>query len=201
MAQAIEGVLSAPVLDQTMRLFWAKGYTQTPIEEIVAVTGFNRAAIYGRFGGKRALFLAMLERYRERVTARLLDPLRDQEHGLEAIAAFFRQLADIPELTEQSLGCMLVTTASDRGNLDASASTLVAGYLDELTALICAALDDARKQGRLSPVVNVAVSADFLAGNVLGLMTLARWPAQKQAFGNQIDEILRYLHSLEKEQS
>lgn len=121
MPNAIERVLSEPVLDKTMRLFWANGYAQTPIEEIVAVTGFNRAAIYNRFGGKRGLFLAMLERYRHQVTARLLDPLRRSEDGLDAIAAFYRQLGETPELTEHSLGCLLVTTAADQANLDAPA--------------------------------------------------------------------------------
>lgn len=198
MAHAIERVLSEPVLDKTMRLFWARGYAQTPIEEIVAVTGFNRAAIYNRFGGKRGLFLAMLERYRDQVTARLLDPLRAHEEGLGAIEAFFRQLASMPELTQQSLGCMLVTTASDQGNLDAPASRLVSDYLEELTALMRTALDQARAQGRLHSAVDADASADFLVGNVLGLITLSRWPGPKDAFHHQASEILNYLHHLEK---
>lgn len=199
MAQAIERVLSEPVLDQTMRLFWARGYAQTPIEEIVAVTGFNRAAIYDRFGGKRSLFLAMLERYRERITARVLDPLRRHEEGLAAIEAFFRQLTGMPELTRQSLGCMLVATASDRGSLDAAAATVIKGYLDELRALIRAALDAARSQGQLDRAVDVDVVADFLVGNVLGLMTLSRWPAPPTAFHHQVREMLRYLTRLKGE--
>jgi len=198
MAQAIERVLSESVLDQTMRLFWARGYAQTPIEEIVAVTGFNRAAIYNRFGGKRGLFLAMLERYRDRVTARLLEPLRAQDDGLDALEAFFRRLASVPELTQQSLGCMLVATASDQSSLDEPASALVTDYLDELTTLIRAALDTARGQGQLQSAVNIEASADFLVGNVLGLMTLARWLAPQAAFHNQIREVLRYLTCLKK---
>jgi|AntDeeMinimDraft_5_1070356.scaffolds.fasta_scaffold08664_2 TetR/AcrR family transcriptional repressor of nem operon len=198
MANAIERVLSEPVLDKTMRLFWARGYTQVPIEEIVTITGFNRAAIYNRFGGKRGLFLAMLERYRDQVTIPLLDPLRAHEEGIEAIKAFFQRVSESPELTRQSLGCMLVATASDQGNLDAPASTLVTGYLEELTALMRAALDDARQQGQLHAAVDVDASADFLAGNVLGLMTLSRWPAPQNVFQNQVREILCYLNRLKK---
>lgn len=197
MAQVIERVLSEPVLEQTMRLFWARGYAQTPIEEIVAVTGFNRAAIYGRFGGKRPLFLAMLVRYRAQVTARVLDPLRRPEEGLAAIETFFNQLVDMPELTEQSLGCMLVATASDRSSLDAAAAQVVQDYLDELKALIRAALDAARARGRLHRAVDVDVSADFLVGNVLGLMTLSRSSASPTVFTHQVDEVLRYLKQLE----
>ena len=50
-----------------MHLFWRKEYANTPIEDIVDLTGFNRAAIYSRFGGKQGLFLAMLTRYRDQV--------------------------------------------------------------------------------------------------------------------------------------
>lgn len=198
MAQAIERVLSAPVLDQTMRLFWARGYDQTPIEDIVAVTGFNRAAIYGRFGGKRGLFLAMLERYRDQVTARVLDPLRRREDGLAAIEAFFRQLTVMPELTDQALGCMLVATASDRGSLDTAAAKMVQDYLTELRALIRAALDTDRARGRLNRAVDVEVSADFLVGNVLGLMTLSRWAVPTTMLEHQVGEVLRYLKHLEQ---
>lgn len=198
MAQAIERVLSASVLDRTMRLFWARGYAQTPIEDIVAATGFNRAAIYGRFGGKRRLFLAMLERYRNQVTARLLDPLRRHEEGLSAIEAFFRQLTGVPELSEQSLGCMLVATASDRGGLDAAAARVVQDYLTELRALIRGALDAARIQGLLNRTVDVDASADFLVGNVLGLMTLSRGSVPASMLDHQVGEVLRYLHHLQK---
>lgn len=199
MPQAIERVLSEPVLDQTMRLFWAKGYAQTPIEEIVAVTGFNRAAIYSRFGGKRELFLAMLTRYRDRITDRLFEPLRTHDDGLAAIEAFFRQLSTLPELTQYSMGCLLVATASDQANLDPPASALVADYLNELTELIGAALGRAQDQGRLGAAVDIQTSADFLAIHLLGLMALSRWPSPPQAFHGQIEAILRYLHGLEKD--
>lgn len=201
MPQAIERVLSESVLDQTMRLFWAKGYAQTPIEEIVAVTGFNRAAIYSRFGGKRGLFLAMLARYRRCVTDRMLGPLRAHDDGVVAIEAFFRQLSGSPELTQHSMGCLLVTTASDQVNLDAPASALVADYLDELTRLMGEALGRAGNQGRLRAAVVVRASADFLVTYALGLMALSRWPvpAPAKAFDHQVEEILRYLHGLKND--
>lgn len=198
MSQAIERVLSESVLDQTMRLFWAKGYAQTPIDEIVAVTGFNRAAIYSRFGGKRGLFLAMLARYRERITDRLLEPLRNVDDGLAAIEAFLKRLSTLPELTEQSMGCLLVTTASDRAALDEAASRIVSDYLQELTRLIREALYRARTQSRLPADMNLEAMADFLTGNVLGLMTLTRSPAPAGAFHNQIGVLRHYLRSLEK---
>lgn len=198
MAPAIERVLSESVLDQTMRLFWARGYAQTSIEEIVAVTGFNRAAIYNRFGGKRALFLAMLQRYRAQVTARILAPLREPDGGLQALDAFFGQLTRVPELAQQSSGCMLVATASDKSNLDATASTLVTDYVEELTTLIRAALDTAQARGQIASTVEAGACTDFLVGNVLGLMTPARWPAPQTAFHHQIRELRRYLTHLEK---
>ncbi len=182
-----------------MRLFWARGYSQTPIEEIVAVTGFNRAAIYSRFGGKRGLFLAMLKRYRHRITGRLLAPLRAPNDGIEAVETFFRQLSTSPELTRQSMGCLLVATASDQVNLDAPASAVVTSYLEELAQLMGAALGRAHDQGRLHAAVDVQASADFLVTHVLGLMTLSRWPGSEKTFHNQVGEILRYLRCLEKD--
>ena len=62
-------------LDRAMEVFWANGYYDTSIDELISRTGLHRAAVYERFGSKRGLFEATLRRYRERVVAKLVAPL------------------------------------------------------------------------------------------------------------------------------
>src|SRR3990167_10863057 len=83
MARITQRVLSEEVLDKTMQLFWEKGFFNTSIEEILEVTGFNRAAIYNHFGDKKGLFIAMLQRYRAQITPKLTLPLTNQSRSEE----------------------------------------------------------------------------------------------------------------------
>lgn len=199
MNRITETVLSSAVLDKTMRLFWAKGYGGAPIEEIVEATGFNRAAIYKRFGGKHELFLAMLSRYREHVTGQLLDPLRKSEGGIGALESFFEQFCHMPELTRESMGCMLVASASAASGLDSEVAKIVESYLDELRGLFQQALRQAHQRTELDDRVDIEAVADFLTGNVLGLMTLSRSGASPKAFHHHLDGIVHYIQGLRQE--
>ena len=50
------------VLDRSMREFWAKGYRDTSVGDLVAATGVRPGSLYGAFeGGKRQLFIESLE--------------------------------------------------------------------------------------------------------------------------------------------
>src|SRR5882724_7309750 len=73
--RAVRRSRSEAKLDRTMDVFWERGYYDTSVEELVRRTGLHRAAVYGEFGSKRRLFEASPRRYREKVTAELLEPL------------------------------------------------------------------------------------------------------------------------------
>src|SRR6202522_142366 len=111
MAQVIQRSLSEEVLDKTMNLFWEKGYFNTSIDDITAVTGLNRAALYKYFGGKDKLFLAMLERFRKNITEKVHIPLQTKTNGIEGIATFFTQFLELYESANiGSRGCFLIST-------------------------------------------------------------------------------------------
>ena len=62
-------------LDKAMHLFWAKGYYDTSIRDLVEATGVNYYGLYGTFESKHGLFLAALDRYRAKVTSQIVREL------------------------------------------------------------------------------------------------------------------------------
>jgi len=52
-------------LEDAMKVFWAKGFHGTSMQDLVDELGVNRQSLYDTFGGKHELFEAALERYRE----------------------------------------------------------------------------------------------------------------------------------------
>ena len=67
------------VLDRAMVLFWKRGYEATSIRDLVAATGINRGSIYATFGDKKRLFLAVLDRYGEKIAKPLMAELADPD--------------------------------------------------------------------------------------------------------------------------
>ncbi|MEO0974353.1 MAG: TetR/AcrR family transcriptional regulator, partial [Pseudomonadota bacterium] len=55
--------LRARVIDVATTLFWRHGYDGVSVGDLVEATGANRYALYAEFGDKRAVYLAVLQRY------------------------------------------------------------------------------------------------------------------------------------------
>jgi AcrR family transcriptional regulator len=52
-------------IGQAMHVFWKKGYDGTTLDDLTEATGVSRPSLYAAFGNKEALFLKVLDRYRE----------------------------------------------------------------------------------------------------------------------------------------
>jgi AcrR family transcriptional regulator len=87
----------AALLDEATRLFAARGYTGTSLEDVAAASQVTRGAVYHHFDGKQALFEAVLDAQESRAVARITaaataaDPL---EAALQALDAFLDQCCD-----------------------------------------------------------------------------------------------------------
>ena len=82
----------------------------------MARTGLHRAAIYGTFGNKKRLFEALLTRYRAKVTAERLAPLRSRDAALAEVKQFFGHFrptkvvqSGCPTCVEIAVDCRLDT--------------------------------------------------------------------------------------------
>ena len=67
------------VLDEMMKVFWARGYEATSIDELVKATGLKRGSLYNAFGDKDQMFLAAVNRYRDKAERPLLEILADPD--------------------------------------------------------------------------------------------------------------------------
>ncbi|QGY41453.1 TetR family transcriptional regulator [Pseudodesulfovibrio cashew] len=101
---------SKEALHQAMKLFWHKGYEATSIMDLLKTTGLSKSSLYATFGGKRDLFLAAFDSYRDtrrEEASRVLShsPARD---GIEQ---FYRIILEGAKADEFTNGCMSINQA------------------------------------------------------------------------------------------
>jgi len=195
MSRVIERTVSGEILDKTMRVFWERGYFNTSVDDIIAATGFNKAAIYKYFGGKHELFIAMLKRYREVVTPHLTAALKETHLGLQAIENFFNQFLTLNK-SDTPCGCFLIATASELPSHDQAVSQFIQQFTQALKTLLLNCLTEAKKNHQIKTDHDIKAIANFLVVNIFGLMTLHRSGVRTQTLKHHITTLKQYLNDL-----
>lgn len=196
MGSVIQRSISTEILDKTMHVFWERGYFNTSVDDVIAATGLNKAALYKYFGDKHTLFLAMLQRYRETVTPQFIAPLRESHRGLLAIERFFMQFLNLNSNTIPC-GCFLIATASELPSHDEQVLKFIQAFSCDLRQGLLACLTEAKKTQQLHTKVNIKAVADFLMVNLFGLMTLHRTKVTTNTIKHHLLGVKDYLVSLD----
>ena len=53
------------VIENAMRIFWKKGYSETSIKDLIEATHLQPGSLYAAFTNKKTLFVYSLEKYYE----------------------------------------------------------------------------------------------------------------------------------------
>lgn len=189
-------VLSEEILDKIMLLFWERGYFNTSIDDLIITTGYNRASLYKNFGGKLGLFVAMLQRFRCRVVEEATKPLCDPANGMSGIKQFFQQFTNCDATKMATYGCFLVATASDLPLHDPQVVGIVEEFIQHLRGMFYRNLRWQQAEKILPGDMNPEIIADYLVGNLIGLVTLVRSGADMHMIQNYVQGIMLFLTSL-----
>jgi AcrR family transcriptional regulator len=165
------------VLDRAMRVFWAKGYDGTSLDDLSQAMGIGRPSMYGAFGDKEAVFMRCLERFADTVAA---GPIRflNAPKVREAILAYMRGVANYT-VADSCRGCMVGAVASlvDDDKVREFVVTKVAAS----EAAIAQRLQQAVNEGELPPDFPVKRRARRITNAMLALSARARQGAPLEA--------------------
>lgn len=161
-------------IDGAVDCFWARGYEATSVRDLAAHMGIGGASLYNAYGGKRALFVAALERYANRSSRERIARLEATGRPRQAIEAFLAEIIDRSLKDRARKGCLLVNSALDVAPHDAEIGKVVAGYLEEIRAFFQRNIEAARRARQVPRDIDAAGVAAHLLGILLGIRVLAR---------------------------
>lgn len=180
------------LLDTAMQMFWSRGFELTSISDVVAETGVNRASLYAAYPDKRALFLASVQHYLERVSRENVERLRSVQPAAEAVRDFFLDLAGTPP-RRAGKGCLLTNSAVEFGNGDPGISRLVRRAFTRMERVLAERLTEARQDGQLAAGVEPAAYARQLVVLIQGLRVMARVGVGRQLLMDAVESALQPL--------
>ena len=116
-----------------MDLFWWNGYRGTSMGDLVAATGVSRQGIYGDFDGKRALFLACLDHYRDSVVTPAFAVVEQRDATVESIEDYFAtQIRRAKQAGLPGPGCLFANTMTELGAADEEIADRVCRHNERL---------------------------------------------------------------------
>ena len=161
-------------IDGAVDCFWVRGYEATSVRDLADHMGIGGASLYNAYGGKRALFVAALERYANRSSRERIARLEATGRPKQAIEAFLAEIIERSLKDRARRGCLLVNSALDVAPHDAEIGKVVAGYLEEIRAFFQRNIESCRRAGQVPRTIDAEGVSAHLLGVLLGIRVLAR---------------------------
>lgn len=178
------------VLDRALEQFWEGGYDGTSVQDLVEATGLNRSSLYETFGCKNELYLAALDRYREREAKRISRQLKSKGSPLAQIRSVFEQAA---RNCEEGRGCFMVDATVERARHSADTGRRAAASLRRLENAFAGAVRRAQQGGEVAASLNATATGRFLANAYRGLHVTAKLCPKRGALDDVIETTLAAL--------
>jgi TetR/AcrR family transcriptional repressor of nem operon len=179
-------------LEDAMRVFWAKGYNATSMQDLVDELGVNRQSLYDTFGGKHELFEAALERYRELLAL----PFRRALEQDGAVGDVLRNLFDtfVSALMEgDGKGCMMVNSITELASRDESVFGTCSANTRQLEAAFTGLLVRAQQAGEIPANRSAIQLARFLVSTMNGLTVTAKATRNRKVLNDVVEVALSAL--------
>ncbi len=159
------------VLHKAMQLFWANGFEQTSVRDVLDTTGFNRHSLYEEFGGKDGLFKAVLTHYRQHIISEVIEPLLGKDSDLETIRKIFKDRADFDQ---QGKGCLLSNTATIKQSMDEELYSIIKAYNRKVEKAFEYCITNAQKKNQIPKNKDAKLLSRYIATVLHGLSPMCK---------------------------
>lgn len=164
-------------LDDAMRIFWAKGYQATSLQDLLDAMGIQRGSLYDTFGDKRSLYLAAIKRYDETERKHTLAWARQGRSPRETVQVLFDALVNEAVQRKKRDGCFLVNTALELAPHDKAMAGVVTDGFEAIERFFAQVLREGQACGEVNVDINVRDVSRMLLAAMIGIRVMSRsWP-------------------------
>lgn len=181
-----------------LELFYAKGYYNTSIDDILKKLELSKGAFYYHFDSKEDFFVQIIQNLLARkVYSSLIEPIEGHENPLTLITNCFDEAMETAVHNEMDFGCILSNFLTEFNGKN----EVIMYHLNEIVTVwevnLISALQKGKFNGHLDRHVDCEAVATFLMSSYFGariLMTGLSPSAKKYRFMTQLRQ---YFKSIE----
>lgn len=182
------------IVDQAMRLFWARGFHGTSMRDLQQVLDLRPGSIYAAFGSKEGLFREVL-RYYTQGGQTLLRRLRDETGSpLTAIERYFQTV--VLELRHRAPNpqCLLVKSLLELSDDEEGELVVeVRNHLKGMQGCFAELLREAQANGEIPRELDPDRTAHYLQVQLMGLRSYARLNEDEAVIGSVMQDLFARL--------
>jgi TetR/AcrR family transcriptional repressor of nem operon len=155
--------------------FWATGYAETSVDDILAATGLGKGSLYGAFGDKHKLFLRVFDDYCTAVTEAVRQALDGPDAGAYGrLRAHVLAVADATASDACLRGCLLAKATAERASQDPAVAARGRQTFEALEELIASCVAAAQRAGDIKADADPARLAGLLLAVLRGIEALGK---------------------------
>ncbi len=162
------------VIDQAQRVFWARGYGQTSVCDLVKATGLKPGSLYAAFGSKKGVFLEVLDAYNRGFIEKLDGLARQPSGALAGLVDILDDIVDDAVTGRDRRGCLAVNALLEMSQHDAEIESRLKLHSERTRRAFSALISAAQAQGDVDPERNADDIAAFLVNSIWGLRVMCR---------------------------
>jgi len=180
-------------LHSVMRLFWAKGYGATSMQDLEMATGLTRTSLYNAFGNKNRLFKKALGLYISLVQAQFQQIVAQASTARAAIRGLLDGVIDLHFSKDSPGGCLVVLSVMESSQHDTETMAMAEAMFKAEQQMLVEILDGGKKRGELAADFPVEGTAIALAAVASGMVVLAKAGVPAARLGEMTRATLRLL--------
>lgn len=195
--------LKEKIIEESLRLFSEKGFSGTPISEILEASGVSKGGLYNHFKTKEELFSAVLSESRKIWRDKNLAGLDEIDKPIEKIKKLLENYRDEYLTGSGDLpgGCIFVRVSIESTELVDQWPRL-AGEINEgferLKFMLKGFLDKAKEAGELVNETKTEYVADMIFSGMLGASVVYGMDKSSKNLDRTINSLIEYVTNLAK---
>jgi TetR/AcrR family transcriptional repressor of nem operon len=160
-------------VEAAMAAFRRTGYEGTSIQDLVDATGVGRGSLYAAFGSKDGLYLAAVDRYRERFAVPLIEILRtSQAPARDLVREVLVSVVDEIVLDGSRQACLIVSAAMERVPSDPRVAERLRSTTGSLEDALTEVIAEGQAAGQVSSGHDARDLSRFLVTTMQGLRVM-----------------------------
>ena len=177
-------------LHRATRLFWAKGYSNTSLRDLLKVMGIRESSFYNVAKSKKALYIESLKHYNDTVTRRRLEAFASEKSVRKGVRRFFETVLDELDDPKTPRICLMAGSLSSDVLDEPEFNDYVLGEMRLFEKVLVDRLAAAKKAGELPGRFKPEVAAQVIVTYLQGLFRVVRVLKDRREMERQIEALL-----------